>query len=96
MMSTVVAAAEATVLACERAKIVDAGGAIGITWWLIVSAMQLPLFRGSPWEQAKLLASTEPNCPGTRCEPHTGSAGLAPAAIPHHAAHPRDFLDRAS
>src|SRR6202008_4516534 len=30
------------------------------------------------------------------CEPHTDSAGLAPAAISHHVAHPWDFLDRAS
>jgi len=30
----------------------------------------------------------------TPCEPHTGSAGLAPAAISHDVAHPRDFLDR--
>jgi hypothetical protein len=57
MMSTVVAAAEATALACERAKVVDAAGVIGIAWWLIVSATQLPLFCGSPWEHAKLLAT---------------------------------------
>lgn len=29
-------------------------------------------------------------------EPHTDSAGLAPAAISHDVAHPRDFLDRTS
>jgi hypothetical protein len=57
MMSTVVADAEATALACERAKVADAARVIGITWWLIVSAMQLPLFRGSPLEQAKLLTT---------------------------------------
>jgi hypothetical protein len=57
MMSTVVAAAEVTALACERAKVVDAAGVIGIAWWFIVSATQLPLFRGSAWEHAKLLAT---------------------------------------
>jgi pyridoxine 4-dehydrogenase len=31
--------------------------ASGITWWIIVSTTGLPLFRGSPWEQAKLLAT---------------------------------------
>ena len=61
MMSTVVAAAEATALARERAKVVDADGVIGITWWLIVRAMELLLFPGSHWERAKLPArcSTE-------------------------------------
>jgi hypothetical protein len=32
MISTVVAAAEATALARERAKVVDKAGVIGITW----------------------------------------------------------------
>ncbi len=29
----------------------------GITWWIIVSAMELPLFRGFHWGQAKLPAT---------------------------------------
>jgi hypothetical protein len=57
MRSTVVAAAEATALACELAKVVDAARVIGITWLAYSERNAIAFIPWFPWEQAKLLVT---------------------------------------